>query len=67
MGGPQVYTRELTNAGVTVIHTISTVRHGKRAETDGVDAVVVGGYESGGHLGIEDQTTLRLVPRLVAE
>ncbi|MDD5399299.1 MAG: nitronate monooxygenase [Dehalococcoidia bacterium] len=65
MGGPQVYTRELKNAGVKVIQTISTVRHGKRAEAEGVDAVVAGGYESGGHLGIEDQTTLCLVPQVV--
>ncbi len=65
MGGPQIYTRELKNAGVKVIHTISTVRHGKRAEIEGVDAVVAGGYESGGHLGNEDQTTLCLVPQVV--
>lgn len=65
MGGPQIYTRELKNAGVKVIHTISTVRHGKRAEAEGVDTVVAGGYESGGHLGNEDQTTLCLVPQVV--
>lgn len=65
MGGPQIYTRGLKNAGVKVIHTISTVRHGKRAEAEGVDAVVAGGYESGGHLGNEDQTTLCLVPQVV--
>jgi len=65
MGGPQVYTRELKNAGVKVIQTISTVRHGKRAEAEGVDAVVVSGYEAGGHLGIEDQTTICLVPQVV--
>jgi len=65
MGGPQVYTGELKNAGVKVIHTISTVRHGQRAEAEGVDAVVAGGYESGGHLGNDDQTTLCLVPQVV--
>lgn len=65
MGTPQVYTKELKNAGVKVIHTVATVRHGKRAEAEGVDAVVAGGYEGGGHLGIDDHTTMCLVPQLV--
>jgi len=65
MGAPQVYTRELKDHGVKVFHTITTVRHGKRAEAEGVDALVAEGYEGGGHLGNDDHTTMCLVPELV--
>lgn len=65
MGAPQVYTKELKDAGVKVIQTTATVRHGIRAEAEGVDAIIAGGYEGGGHLGVDDHTTMCLVPQLV--
>ena len=48
MGTPQVYTKELKNEGVKVIHTIATVRHAKRAEAEGVDAVSIPVIAGGG-------------------
>jgi len=65
MGAPQVYTKELKDHGIKVFHTVTTVKHGKRAEVEGVDAVIAGGYEGGGHLGSDDHTTICLVPQLV--
>ena len=41
VGRPDVYTRELKAAGVTVMHAISTARHAKKAEEAGVDAVII--------------------------
>ncbi|MFA5079365.1 MAG: nitronate monooxygenase [Dehalococcoidia bacterium] len=64
MGAPQVYTKELKDKGVKVFHTVTTVKHGKRAEVEGVDAVIAEGYEGGGHLGNDDHTTMCLVPEL---
>ena len=64
MGAPQVYTKELKDHGVKVFHTVTTVKHGKRAEAEGVDALIAEGYEGGGHLGVDDHTTICLVPQL---
>lgn len=65
MGGPQVYTKTLKDAGIKVLQAVTTVRHGKRAEAEGVDVLITEGYEGGGHIGNEDHTTMTLVPQLV--
>jgi len=62
-GSPAVYTQRLKEAGMTVIHVCSTVRHVIKAEASGVDAVVVSGTEGGGHSGFDQITTLCLVPQ----
>jgi NAD(P)H-dependent flavin oxidoreductase YrpB (nitropropane dioxygenase family) len=62
-GSPQVYTQRLKKAGMKVIHVCSTVRHVKKAEAEGVDAVVVSGTEGGGHSGFDQITTFCLVPQ----
>ena len=62
-GNPQVYTQRLKDAGVKVIHVGSTVRHVRKAEEAGVDAVIVSGTEGGGHSGFDQMTTLCLVPQ----
>lgn len=64
-GGPLVYTQRLKEAGVKVIHVCSTVRHVRKAEETGVDAVVVSGTEGGGHSGFDQLTTFCLVPQAV--
>ena len=62
-GSPQVYTQRLKAEGITVIHVCSTVRHVQKAESAGVDAVVVSGTEGGGHSGFDQLTTFCLVPQ----
>ncbi|MBW1985048.1 MAG: nitronate monooxygenase [Deltaproteobacteria bacterium] len=62
-GSPQVYTQRLKETGMKVIHVCSTVRHVKKAEAEGVDAVVVSGTEGGGHSGFDQITTFCLVPQ----
>jgi len=64
-GSPAVYTQRLKEAGMKVIHACSTVRHVKKAEEDGVDAVVASGTEGGGHSGFDQVTTFCLVPQAV--
>jgi len=64
MGASNVYTSKLKDAKIKVIHAVGSVRHAKRAESDGVDAVVCEGYEAGGHLGAEELTTFVLVPQI---
>ena len=62
VGGPQVYTKTLKDAGIKVFHAVSTATHAKKAEDIGVDAVVCEGYEAGGHKGFTELTTLVLTP-----
>jgi len=64
-GNPTVYTKRLKEAGMKVIHACSTVKHVKKAEEAGVDAVVASGTEGGGHSGFDQMTTFCLVPQAV--
>ena len=64
MGVSEVYTAKLKGAGVKVIHAVASVKHARKAEIDGVDAVVCEGYEGGGHLGRDELTTFVLVPQI---
>lgn len=64
MGSSQVYTARLKAAGMKVLHAIGSVDHARKAEADGVDAVICEGYEAGGHLGGEELTTMVLTPQI---
>jgi len=62
VGGPNVYTKMLKDAGIKVFHAVSTPKHAKKSEETGVDAVVCEGFEAGGHKGFTELTTLVLTP-----
>lgn len=61
-GNPKTYTQKLKNAGITVVHVVSSVKFALKAQDAGVDAVVAEGFEAGGHNGREETTTLTLIP-----
>lgn len=61
-GNPKAWTRELKSHGVKVVHVVSSVKFGRKAQAAGVDAVVAEGFEAGGHNGREETTTMCLVP-----
>jgi enoyl-[acyl-carrier protein] reductase II len=63
-GTPLKYTQKLKAAGCTVVHVIAAVKHAKKAEEAGCDAVVAEGYEAGGHNGVDEITTLTLIPQV---
>lgn len=65
VGRPDVYTDTLKNAGMKVLHAISTARHAKNAEDAGVDGVISEGFEAGGHKGFTELTTFVLTPMVV--
>jgi len=50
------------DAGITVIHKCTSVRHALRAEAEGVDAVSIDGFECAGHPGEDDIPGLVLLP-----
>ena len=64
VGGPDVYTKTLKEAGIKVLHAVSTVRHARKAKELGVDAVICEGFEAGGHKGFTELTTLTLIPMI---
>ncbi|HWJ91773.1 MAG TPA: nitronate monooxygenase [Flavisolibacter sp.] len=61
-GNPMTWTRQLKEAGITVVHVVSSSRFARKAEQAGCDAVVAEGFEAGGHNGREETTTMVLVP-----
>jgi enoyl-[acyl-carrier protein] reductase II len=63
-GHPLRFTAELKNAGCAVVHVIAAVKHAHKAADAGCDAVVAEGFEAGGHNGIDETTTLALVPQV---
>lgn len=65
-GNPKTHTARLKEAGITVVHVVSSVKFALKAQEAGVDAVVAEGFEAGGHNGREETTTLCLIP-MVAE
>lgn len=52
-------------AGVKVIHKLTSVRHAESAEKLGVDAVTLIGFGSGGHVGLDDVASFILIPKAV--
>ncbi len=61
-GNPKKYTSYLKEKGITVVHVVSSLKFALKAQTAGVDAVVVEGFEAGGHNGRDETTTLALIP-----
>jgi enoyl-[acyl-carrier protein] reductase II len=66
-GSPKKYTTKLQDAGIKVVHAVSTPELAMKCESAGVDAVVAEGFEAGGHNGREELTTLTLLPQAVKE
>ena len=64
-GHPLKYIDRLKSAGCIVVHVVASVKHALKAVEAGVDAVVAEGFEAGGHNGIDEITTLALVPQIV--
>jgi len=54
--------KRFNEAGVKVLHKCTAVRFARTAERIGCDAVIIDGYECGGHPGEEDVTSLVLIP-----
>ncbi|MBW1709988.1 MAG: nitronate monooxygenase [Deltaproteobacteria bacterium] len=63
-GSPAVYTKRLKVAGITVMQVCSTVRHARKAQDCGVDAIITSGAEGGGHSGFDMITSFCLVPQV---
>lgn len=61
-GNPGKYVKMWKEQGIKVIPVVSSVALAKRLEREGVDAIIVEGTESGGHIG--ELTTMVLLPQV---
>ena len=59
---PEPFIQKLKEKGIKIIHKVPSVRFAKKAETIGADAVTIVGFECGGHPGMDDVTSLVLIP-----
>ncbi len=60
---PEDFVPQLKEAGIKLIHKVPAVRYARKAERVGADAVIIVGFECGGHPGMDDVTTMILTPR----
>jgi enoyl-[acyl-carrier protein] reductase II len=61
-GNPKKWTPLFKEHGVKVAHVVAGSRFALKAQEAGVDAIVAEGFEAGGHNGIEETTTMVLLP-----
>lgn len=66
-GHPGRYIDLFKKNGITVLHVVPSLKFAKKAESVGCDAVVGEGVEAGGHNGLDEITTLALIPQIVDE
>jgi len=64
---PKPLMPKLKEAGVTVIHKLTSVRHAQSAQKYGVNAVTLVGYGSGGHIGMDSVANFIMIPKAVSE
>lgn len=61
-GDPLPWTDVIKPRGVRWFHVVPSVRHAKRCERAGVDAIIASGHEAGGHTAWEPVHTMVLLP-----
>lgn len=59
---PQEHIGEFQKAGIRIIHKCTAVRHAVKAQSLGVDAISIDGFECAGHPGEDDVPGLVLIP-----
>jgi len=65
-GNPKKYTSYFKEQGIKVVHVVANVKFAMKSAEAGVDAIVAEGYEAGGHNGLDEITTMALIPQVVA-
>ncbi len=65
-GNPAPYIRRCQEVGAKTLVLTAGPELARKAEAAGADMVATVGYEGGGHIGRTDETTMVMVPRVVA-
>lgn len=63
-GNPKKYTAYLKKNHIKVAHVVANTKFALKCVDAGVDAIVAEGFEAGGHNGLEETTTMTLIPSL---
>ena len=63
-GSPKKYTSKLQSHGIKVVHVIASKKFALKSVEAGVDAIVAEGFEAGGHNGVDEITTMCLIPMI---
>ena len=61
-GNPKTWTPWLKEKGITVVHVVSNSKFALKSDEAGVDAIVIEGFEAGGHNGREETSTMVAIP-----
>ncbi|MDP1677065.1 MAG: nitronate monooxygenase [Bacteroidota bacterium] len=64
-GHPGRHIEKFKNSGCVVVHVVANVKQALKAEVCGCDAIVAEGFEAGGHNGLDEITTMALIPQIV--
>jgi len=64
-GSPNKYTKLLQGNGIKVAHVVANTKFAKKSVDAGVDLIVAEGFEAGGHNGLDEITTMCLIPKIV--
>jgi enoyl-[acyl-carrier protein] reductase II len=64
-GSPKRFTNILKKNGFKVVHVVPSPILAKKCEEAGVDAIVAEGFEAGGHNGVDELTTMVLIPEVI--
>ncbi len=63
-GNPMKAAPLLKRDDTIIIHVVPSVKGAKKTQEAGFDAIVCEGYEAGGHNGMDETTTIALVPQV---
>ena len=63
-GSPKKYTARLQGYSIKVAHVIANKKFAIKCVEAGVDAIVAEGFEAGGHNGVDEITTMCLIPMI---
>lgn len=63
---PKPLMPKLKDAGIKVIHKMTSIRHAESAQKLGVDAITLIGYGSGGHIGMDNVASFIMIPMAVS-
>ena len=63
-GNPKLYTSFLKENGITVLHVVASKKFALKCVEADVDAIIAEGFEAGGHNGIDEITTMCLIPKI---
>ena len=64
-GNPRPYIERFKSKGIVVMTVVASPAQAKKVEAAGADLVIAEGYEAGGHNGLQELTTMALIPQVV--